>query len=120
MTELGKFAPEFQILTAVTALEASNFLRSAQINSITRWGVVHVANRMDFNYAVELPFAADVDLLLKHLATKLIGAPLRSRSFQLIRELLVQMPSSGTDWQKNRVDTAVYMIGMLPEFNILK
>jgi uncharacterized protein (DUF1800 family) len=120
MTQLAKFAPEFQILTAVTALEASNFLYNAQKYSISRWGTYHPANEMKFNYTTEIPLAGTPDALLKQLAIKLLGGTIRPRSFQLIKELLLQMPSTGADWQKNRIDTAVYMMGMLAEFNVLK
>lgn len=120
LTEMGKFGPEFQILTAVTALNTPNNLRRSLEDGISRWGADVSANEMHLKFPDELPLANDPDALVKKLAGKLLGRPLSARSFQLIREMLVAMPSSGEDWQLNRVDAAVYMIGFLPEFNILK
>ncbi|MBK8393243.1 MAG: hypothetical protein IPL23_29940 [Saprospiraceae bacterium] len=68
----------------------------------------------------ELLIAGDVDALLRKLSIKMTGRALRPRSFQLIRDLLLNLPASGQDWQQNRVDAAVYMIGSIAEFNIMK
>ena len=120
LTEMGKFGPEFQILTAVTALNTPNNLRRSLEDGISRWGAEVSADEMHLKFPAELPLANDPDALVKKLAGKLLGRPLTARSFQLIRELIAAMPASGQDWQQNRINAAVYMIGFLPEFNILK
>ena len=120
MTELGKYGPEFQILTAVTALQAANNLKGSLDYAISRWGTVHPANEMHMMFPEELLIAGDVDALLRKLSIKMTGRALRPRSFQLIRDLLLNLPASGQDWQQNRVDAAVYMIGSIAEFNIMK
>jgi uncharacterized protein (DUF1800 family) len=120
LTEMGKFAPEFQILTAVTAIQAPNNLLNSIENYITRWGTTRPANRMQFDFSGELPLANDPDALIKQLVNKLIGGSLRPRSFQLIREAVVKIVASGTTWQRDRVRMAAYLIGSSPEFNVLK
>ncbi|HPN71042.1 MAG TPA: DUF1800 family protein [Saprospiraceae bacterium] len=120
MTELGKYGPEFQILTAVTALQAPNNLKGSLDYAISRWGTVYPANEMHMMFPEELLIAGDPDALIRKLAVKMTGRALRPRSFQLIRELLNSLPASGQDWQQNRVDAAVYMIGSIAEFNIMK
>ena len=120
MTELGKYGPEFQILTAVTALQAPNNLKRSLDYAISRWGTVYPANEMHMMFPEELALAADPDAMIRKLSIKMAGRALKPRSFQLIRELVASLPSSGTDWQQNRVDAAVYMIGSIAEFNILK
>lgn len=120
LTEMGKFAPEFQILTAVTAIEAPNNLLNSIENYITRWGTVRPANAMKFIITDELPLANDPDALVRQLVKKLVGGYLRPRSFQLIREAVAKMPASGTNWDRDRVRVAMYLIGSSPEFNVLK
>lgn len=121
VTSLGKFAPEFQILTAVTALEAQNNLFMSIRYTLGRWGNVEDSTQaIIFNFSEELPLANNPDALIRLLSRKLIGGVLKPRSFQIIREALVKMPLSGTTWQKDRVDMAAYLIGSSAEFNIQK
>ena len=121
MTSLGKFAPEFQILTAVTAVETQNNLYRSIEYQIGRWGgAADPTQALTFNFSEELPLANNPDALIRLLSRKLIGGVLKPRSFQIIRETLVKMPLTGTNWQKDRVDMAAYLIGASSEFNIQK
>ena len=121
MTSLGKFAPEFQILTAVTAVETQNNLYRSIEYQIGRWGgAADPTQALTFNFSEELPLANNPDALIRLLSRKLIGGVLKPRSFQVIRETLMKMPLTGTTWQKDRVDMAAYLIGASAEFNIQK
>ena len=121
ITSLGKFAPEFQILTAVTAVETQNNLYRSIEYQIGRWGgAANSTQALTFNFSEELPLANNPDALIRLLSRKLIGGVLKPRSFQIIRETLVKMPLTGTTWQKDRVDMAAYLIGASAEFNIQK
>jgi uncharacterized protein (DUF1800 family) len=120
LTTMGKFAPEFQILTAVTAIEASNNLLNSIEYYITRWGAPNTANQMKFNFSAETGLASDPEAIIKMLSMKLIGGNLRPKSFQLIREAIVKIPITAENWQKERVNLAAYLLGSSAEFNILK
>jgi uncharacterized protein (DUF1800 family) len=120
LTNLNKYAPEFQILTAVTAVESqNNLLRSIEYD-ISRWGQSIEANRMIMKFDMEIPMAVNSDQLLSHLSTKLIGGKLTNRSFQLVREAIEKIPTNETDWQLKRIRLATYLIGSSAEFNIQK
>ena len=118
-TSLGKFAPEFQILTAVTAVETQNNLYRSIDYQIGRWGgAADPTQALTFNFSEELPLANNPDALIRLLSRKLIGGNLRPRSFQNIREAILKIPDTNTNWQTDRVKMAAYLIGASSEFNI--
>ena len=121
ITELNKYAPEFQILTAVTALEASNNLRNSMDYAISRWGTTRPQNKMEFDFTAEIALASNPDAMIKQLVTRLIGSNIRPKSFQIIKEGVEKINASNFEnWQKERVKFAAYMLGFIAEFNILK
>lgn len=119
VTALGKFAPEFQILTAVTAIETQNNLLNSVENEISRWGS-SPADRMQLDFSGEIPLANDPDALIRRLSTRMTGGTLRPRSFQNIREAILKIPTSTGTWQADRVKMTAYLIGSSSEFNIQK
>lgn len=121
ITELNKYAPEFQIFTAVTALEASNNLRNSMDYAISRWGTTRPQNKMEFDFTAEIALANNSDEMIKQLVTRLIGGNIRPRSFQIIKEGVEKINANNFEnWQKERVKFAAYMLGFIAEFNILK
>lgn len=119
LTRMGLFGPEFQILTAVTAIETQNNLLNSVENQISRWGS-DPGNELILDFSQEIPLAGDPDALIRQLSTRLTGGTLRPRSFQNIREAVLKIPDSGNNWQKDRVKMAAYLIGASAEFNIQK
>jgi hypothetical protein len=117
LTRMGLYAPEFQILTAVTAVETQNNLLNSVEYEISRWGS-NPGNEMILNFSQEIPLASDPDALIRLLSTKMIGGNLRPRSFQNIREAVLKIPNTDTNWQSARVKMAAYLIGASAEFNI--
>ncbi len=117
LTKMGLFAPEFQILTAVTAVETQNNLLNSVENEISRWGS-DPGNEMILNFSQEIPLASDPDALIRQLSTRMIGGNLRPRSFQNIREAVLKIPNTDNNWQSARVKMAAYLIGASAEFNI--
>ncbi|TAH06858.1 MAG: DUF1800 family protein [Sphingobacteriia bacterium] len=120
LTTLGKFAPEFQILTAVTAVETQNNLLNSVENQIARWGASTPANEMKLNFSQEIAIANDPDALIRLLSTKLTGGALQPKGFQIVREAILKIPATGNTWQRDRVNMAAYLIAASPEFNIQK
>lgn len=112
-------APEFQILTAVTAIETQNNLLNSVENEISRWGS-EPGSRMKLDFSQELSLAGDPDALVRKLSTRMTGGTLRPRGFQLVREAVQKIPASGSNWQLDRVKMAAYLIGSSAEFNIQK
>lgn len=120
ITAMGKFSPEFQILTAVTGIELQNNLLQSTQREISRWGNEPADDKMLLNYEQELPLAGDVDALLRHLSSKMTGGTLGQKSFQIYREAVLKLPSTGNNWELERAKFAVYLVGASAEFNIQK
>jgi uncharacterized protein (DUF1800 family) len=119
MTALGKFAPEFQILTAVTAIEAQNNLLNSVESEISRWGS-SPGDELRLDFSQEIALAEDPDALIRQLSTRLTAGTLRPRSFQIVREAVLKIPTTHSTWQMDRVKMAAYLIGSSAEFNIQK
>ena len=119
LTALGLYAPEFQILTAVTAIETQNNLLNSVEKEISRWGS-SPGNEMRLDFSQEIPLANDPDALIRRLSTRMTGGTLRPRSFQNIREAVLKITTDNGSWQTDRVKMAAYLIGSSSEFNIQK
>ncbi|TAF44367.1 MAG: DUF1800 family protein [Sphingobacteriales bacterium] len=119
ITTMNLVAPEFKILTAVTALEAQNNLLNSVDNEISRWGAPE-GSKMKLDFSQEIPLASNPDALIRQLSTRMVGAPLQPKTFQIIREAVLKITTSENNWELNRVKMAAYLIGASSEFNILK
>ncbi len=119
LTSLGLVAPEFQILTAVTAIETQNNLFNSVENEISRWGS-EPQDRLKLDFSQELPLASDPDALIRKLSIRMTAGTLRPRSFQNIREAVLKITTANGTWQQDRVKMAAYLIGASSEFNIQK
>lgn len=118
MTVLGKNAPEFKILNAVTSIYAQN-----QMKWMFEWQVIwteYPENAMILDFTEELDLADEPDALIRKLVTKMIGAPLSPKSFQIIREAVQEIEEYGDYWQRDRVNMAAYLIGASTDYNIFK
>jgi uncharacterized protein (DUF1800 family) len=119
LTALGLYAPEFQILTAVTAIETQNNLLNSVENQIARWGS-SPGDELILDFSQEIPLANDPDALIRKLSTRMTAGTLRPRSFQNIREAVLKITTDNTNWQTDRVKMAAYLIGASAEFNVQK
>ncbi len=120
VTLMDKYAPEFKILTAVTAIESQNNLLNSVQNQIARWGASSPANEMKLNFSAELPLANNPDALIRQLSVRMLGGSLQPKTFQIVRDAVIKIDASGSTWQKDRVDMAAYLIAASTEFNIQK
>ncbi|MBK8478616.1 MAG: DUF1800 family protein [Opitutaceae bacterium] len=117
ITQLGLFSPEFQIMTAVTAIEGANHTLSGVRGDFSTWGA-EPAFRVGPDFSSELPLASDPDALIRQIATRLVGTPLNPRTSQIIREAALRIPTTASDWQRERVEMAAYLLYTSAEFQI--
>lgn len=119
ITNMGKFSPEFQILTAVTVLESHNNLHNGVYRDIARYNAPP-NEQIILKYDNELPLASNPDALITHLSNKLTGGTLRPSTAQIIREAVLNITEGSNDWEIERVKLAVYLVGTSAEFNVQK
>jgi uncharacterized protein (DUF1800 family) len=120
ITALGIFSPEFQILTAVTALESHNLLYKSIYGEIGLYDASAPEDKIILKYDNELPLAGDPDALITELSNKLTGGTIRPSTAQIIREAVLQIPVGSDNWESERVRMAVYLVGTSAEFNVQK
>ena len=120
ITKSGKFSPEFQILTAVTAIETQNNLLNSVYNQVARWGAENNADKMTLNFESELPLAGNPDAMISALSSKMTGGTLSPKSFEIIRDAVIKLPDTGNNWELERVRMAAYLTAASAEFNIQK
>lgn len=118
MTILSKYAPEFKILNAVTAITAQN-----RNKSVIEWQLAYADNpdnEMILDFSEEMAIAKDAEALVRKLVTRMAGLPLRPKTFQIIKEAVEKIKTEGDYWRKDRVHMAAYLIGASAEYNIFK
>lgn len=120
VTASGKYSPEFQILTAVTAIETQNNLRNCIEREISRWGADNQIDKMIMKFDEEIPLAGNPDALIRLLSRKMTGSTLSPKSFEIIKDAVVKIPTTDNEWQLQRVKLAAYLTGSSAEFNIQK
>jgi uncharacterized protein (DUF1800 family) len=118
--DAGLVAPEFQILTSVTAITAPNYFRATIEGDFNRWGAPDNDHAVRLNLAHELTLVNDPDALVRRLDLALTGGTLTPRSFQAVRETIARIDSSHWEWENQRVHTAIYLIVNSPEFAVLR
>jgi uncharacterized protein (DUF1800 family) len=119
--EAGLVAPEFQILTSATAISTPNYFWTAITGDFNRWGAASNNEAVRCNITHELTLATNVDLLLRRLDLALTGGVLSPREFQAIRESLLRIDAGvDAEWQRARVEFALYMIVNSPDFAVLR
>ncbi len=117
LKDAGLVAPEFQIVTDVTAIMALNHIYvSLQQNGLNRWPYDPPTNvRLDL--APLRALSNNPDALIAHLDTLLTYGNLSPPHHQVIREAIERIPAAETN---QRVNMAVYLISTSPEFAVLK
>ncbi len=146
----GLYGPEFQITNDITALSNPNHAYSSitgwreWINNsptptyhrgdFNMWGSNypvgdprHGTDRVIPDYTAELALATDPAALIRRLDLLLTYGNLPPRQHQIIREALERITPSThnptgypNDYLQARVETAIYLIAISPEFCILK
>ena len=120
----GLVAPELQIVNATSAVTAPNYYHNAILGGLHRWGSADPQRTVKLNIAHELTLVAgatlDVDALLRRLDLALTCGTLAPRQMQLIRDCVLRIPTYITDYEKERVRAAIYLIVTSPDFCVLR
>jgi uncharacterized protein (DUF1800 family) len=144
------YGPEFQITNDITAISNPNYAYNSTngwrqwINNqptanyypgdLNMWGSNYPSTDPRYNtdlvrpdFSVELTLAAEPDRLIQRLNLLLTYGNLSTTQHRVIREALERITPSThgptgyeSDYLRTRVETAVYLILMSPEFCILK
>jgi len=115
IAEAGLFAPEFQILNAVTAITAQNFY-----NRVIQQGAIEYVSGPDQIYldlSDEILLANDPPLLLDRLDLLLTAGSLSESTHTAIIDAITQIPPANA---LSRVRTAVRLIVLSPDFSIFQ
>jgi uncharacterized protein (DUF1800 family) len=150
MAARGLYGPEFQITTDITAISTPNYLNGSLTGwrewvngsptaryfqgNFNLWGSNYPEGdpRRDTDlvvpdYTAELALAADPAALLRRLDLLMTYGTLPPRQHQILREALERItPATHSpvgypnDYLRTRVETAIYLISISPQFCILK
>ncbi len=117
LKDAGLFAPEFQIVTDVTAVMAVNHMYGAmEYGGLNRWaGDPETDVRLDLAPLAAL--AAEPDALIAALDRTLTYGTLAPAHHQVIREALARIPASDPE---GRARMALYLFSTSPAFAVLK
>lgn len=114
--DAGLVGPEFQITTATTGITVPNYLLWCVYYGMNRWPFDPPTD-VKMNFTPWLPLANDLDRLLGGLDLLLTGGNLPPAKHQILREALSRI---GTNEPLERVQNAVYLMGISPEFAVQK
>ena len=113
IADAGLFAPEFQIVTAVTAITSANELRS-QVQGVMNGDPVEALEvRLDLHD--EIAMAADVRALIDRLDLLLMADTMSAP----MKEVLVRILERVSD-PEARAKLAIQLISISPEYSVLK
>lgn len=107
------FAPEFQIITAVTAISSANQLRS-QVDGVMN-GNSNDLYEVRLNLTDEIAIAPDVRALIDRLDLIMMYGNMS----QPMRQILIDAASQIDDLE-DRVKMVVFLISISPEYSVLK
>jgi len=113
IADAGLYAPEFQIITAVTAITSANELRS-QVNGVMNSDPESALEvRLDLHD--EIAIAGDVRALIDRLDLLLMADTMSGP----MKEILVQAVSRRND-PEERARLAIALISISPEYAVAK
>jgi uncharacterized protein (DUF1800 family) len=113
IADAGLYAPEFQIVTTVTAITSANALRG-QIRGVMN-NDVNNALEVRLNLHDEIAIAADPRALVDRLNLLLMYGAMTNPMRQVLIHALEQLPDP-----EERVMTALQLIVIAPEYVVLK
>jgi uncharacterized protein (DUF1800 family) len=117
MTDQNLAGPEFQIMTAVTAHDHMNILRKFIHEHLARWGA-DSQDQIRLNLDEFVGLAGRSHLMVHRLANRVLDRRLSPSSSRIIRQAVGQIPTTKNNWQRERVNMALYLICSTPEFHI--
>ncbi len=117
LRNLQLLSPEFQILGESKAINMHNELRTQALSGTGRSIDINAAkNPIILNIEFEKALANDPTALVDHLIDKLIGAPINATTRNVIIDRTTQRALN--DDGENRVEEALYLLTISPEFAV--
>ena len=111
------YSPEFQVYDDSTALLGANvFYKMAKIGLVYPFDTGR-RSYGNFNYDYEISLAGDLYALIDHLDILLCRGQLTETSRNIIIEACSEIPSGSAE---ERVERALALITITPEFNVLQ
>ena len=113
------FAPEFQIHNDITALSLPNAIRVLVYDGVEKEIGFRYYHQAELDLTYETGLASDSGALLDHLDTMLCAGRLTADNRSLIAAVIDGMPSGSDAELEARVQRAISLFAILPEFNVL-
>jgi uncharacterized protein (DUF1800 family) len=121
--ERDLYAPEFQIHNDITALSLPNAIWWLVFEGITRDSEVGIGQRWysqgDLDLSFETTLAADTEVLLDHMNLMITAGRLTADNRAVIAGVIDAMPAGSDGEREARVRRALWLFGLLPEFNVI-
>lgn len=116
----GMVAPEFQITHESSTTAYANFVAEF-VSTGYDVRMLHPDNPpIMASYSTELPLAAQPDALLDHLNVLLLGGALSAGTRSIIKTAIEAIPTGASEASQRRVQTAVALCMISPDFMIQK
>ena len=113
------FAPEFGIVTDVTALRVPNGIRELVYNGLENPIGRRGYHQAELDGSYEIDLAGNVSNLIDHLDVMLTAGRLEASNRVALETALGGMPGTTEGERTNRARRAVALFALLPEFNVL-
>jgi uncharacterized protein (DUF1800 family) len=113
ISDAGLVAPEFQIITAVTAISSSNALRT-QVDRVMNFDSDDTLE-VRLHLGDEIALASDVNALVNRLDLLLLYGDMSAPMRQVLIQALMQL-----DDPEERAKMAIHLISISPEYCVLK
>lgn len=120
IAEQGLVAPEMQITTETTILGYANFVASILESGWGESSGSPAARDIQFDFTTWTSLSTTPDALMDAVATRLIGRPLDAEAKLPAIAALTAMPSTTAHQQRQRIQAAILMVAVSPEFVIQK
>ena len=113
IAEAGLVAPEFQIVTAVTAITSANSLRSQIFGAMN--GDPNPALEVVLDLSTEIGLAPNAQSLIDRLDLLLMYGNMTTQMRQILVAAMQRIPDA-----EERALTAIHLITISPEYCVLK
>jgi len=125
----GLAVPEMQILHETSAAGYVNSIRNAVGSGVGSYDSTRKRNDLQPDFTAELALAEQPATLVDHVGTRLLGAPpegmLRTEIVNAVSAIALPTPTAGNaekvaKARRNRVNAAVFLTAVSPEFQVQK
>ena len=118
VAELGLVAPEMQITTETSVLGYANFMANILENGWGEWNASLSRNDVQFDYSAWNSLTSNPPGLLDAIATRMLGRELPEAARTPAIQALEAMPSSSAHQKRQRIQAAILMVAVSPDFVI--